>query len=118
MFFMKRFVNRKSILSVVVALTLIVAFTGGILLRGRSAGAQSVPTTKSEFCSKLGKTIQASSGAQMYYFGAQPNGPAIHNRPVTRTFSGNVDAANPAEDVSPTGVQSYGQSETSIAAAS
>ena len=115
---MKRFVNRKSILSVVVALTLIVAFTGGILLRGHSASAASGPTTKSKFCSKLGKTIQASAGAQMYCFGAQPNGPAIHNRPVARTFSGNVDAANPAEDVSPAGVQSYGQSETSIAAAS
>jgi hypothetical protein len=114
---MKRFVNRKSILSVVVALTLIVAFTGGILLRGHSASAASVPTTKSKFCSKLGKTIQASSGAQVFCFGAQLNGPAAH-RPVTRTFSGNVDAANPAEDVSPAGVQSYGQSETSIAAAS
>jgi hypothetical protein len=114
---MKRFVNRKSILSVVVALTLIVAFTGGILLRGHSASAASVPTTKSKFCSKLGKTIQASSGAQIFCFGAQLNGPAAH-RPVTRTFSGNVDAANPAEDVSPAGVQSYGQSETSIAAAS
>jgi hypothetical protein len=55
---MKRFVNRKSILSVVVALTLIVAFTGGILLRGHtSQAASSVQTTKSKFCSKLGKTI-------------------------------------------------------------
>ena len=115
---MKRFVNRKSILSVVVALTLIVAFTGGILLRGHtSQAASSGKTTKSVFCAKLGKTIQASSGAQNYCFGAQPNGPAIHNPPKTRTFSGNVDAANPAEDITPSGVQSYGQSETSIAAA-
>src|SRR5260221_10339146 len=114
---MKRFVNSKSILSVVVALTLVAAFTSAVVLRGRPANAASVPTTKSEFCSKLGKTIQASSGAQLFCFGAQPNGPAIRNRPVTRTFSGNVDAANPAEDISPSGVQSYGQSETSIAAA-
>ena len=73
---MSRFVNRKSILSVVVALTLVVAFAGGVFLRvsaTHAAHAASVTTTKSEFCSKLGKTIQASSGAQMYCFGAQAN---------------------------------------------
>src|SRR5260221_13150117 len=115
---MKRFVNSKSILSVVVALTLVAAFTSAVVLRGRTANAASGSTTKSAFCKKLGVSIQASSGAQIFCRGAQPNGPAIGNRPVARTFSGNVDAANPAEDVSPAGVQSYGQSETSIAAAS
>ncbi len=115
---MKRFVNRKSILSIVVALTLIVAFTDGILLRGHTLhAASSVQTTKSTICAKNGVSFLLSAGGQAYCKGAQPNGPAIHNRPVTRTFSGNVDAANPAEDISPSGVQSYGQSETSIAAA-
>ena len=115
---MKRFVNRKSILSVVVALTLIVAFTDGILLRGHTLhAASSVQTTKSTICAKNGVSLLLSAGGQMYCKGAQLNGPAIHNRPVTRTFSGNVDAANPAEDISPSGVQAYGQSETSIAAA-
>ena len=65
---MSRFVSRKSILSVVVALTLVSAFAGGLVLRGSvtpAAHAASSQTTKSVFCSKLGKSIQASSGAQM-----------------------------------------------------
>lgn len=116
---MSRVVNHRSILSILVAFALVAAFAGGITLQGGTphAYASGGQTTKSAFCSKLGKTIQASAGAQAYCFGAQPNGPATRSRPVTRTFSGNVDAANPAEDVSPSGVQSYGQSETSIAAA-
>jgi hypothetical protein len=116
---MNRFVNRKSILSVLVALTLVVAFAGGVFLRGsgtNAAHAASGKTTKSVFCAKLGKTIQASSGAQNYCFGAQPNGSANLKHPLTHSFGPNVDAANPSEDVSPSGVQAYGQSETSIAA--
>ena len=116
---MSRVVNYRSILSILIAFALVAAFAGGIVLHGGTphAYASGGQTTKSAFCSKLGKTIQASAGAQAYCFGAQPTGPATHSQPVTRTFSGNVDAANPAEDVSPSGVQSYGQSETSIAAA-
>ncbi len=115
---MSRFVNRKSILSVLVALTLVVAFAGGIFLRGSgtNAHAASGQTTKSVFCAKLGKTIQASSGAQMYCHGSQANGNGIVKHSLTHSFGPNVDAANPSEDVSPTGVQAYGQSETSIAA--
>jgi len=116
---MSRFVNRKSVLSVVVALTLVTAFAGGVIVRGSgtsvraSGGGQ---TTKSVFCSKLGKTLQASSGAQMYCFGAQASGSAIHSHPATKSFGPNVNAADPNEDVSPGGVRAYGQSETSIAA--
>ncbi len=116
---MSRFVNRKSILSIVVALTLVVAFAGGIFLRGsatHAAHAASGQTTKSVFCAKLGKTIQASAGAQDYCFGAQPNGSANVRHSLTHSFGPNVDAANPGEDVSPSGVQAYGQSETSVAA--
>ena len=116
---MSRFVNRKSILSVVVALTLVVAFAGGVFLRvsaTHAAHAASVTTTKSEFCSKLGKTIQASSGAQMYCFGAQANGAPIHSRQAIKSFGPNVNAADPNEDVSLSGVRAYGQSETSVAA--
>ena len=72
-------------------------------------------TTKSAFCQNLGKTYQASSGAQMYCFGSQPNGPT-GGASKSSSFGTNVDAANPHEDVSPAGVQSFGQSETSIAA--
>jgi hypothetical protein len=118
MFFMSRFLNRKSILSVLVALTLVVAFAGGVLLRGSAthARAASGNTTKSVFCAKLGKTIQASAGAQMYCNGPQANGPATRSHPALHSFGPNVNAANPSEDVSPGGVQAYGQSETSIAA--
>src|SRR6266571_2499185 len=113
MFFMSRFVNRKSILSVLVALTLVVAFAGGVFLRGsvtQAAHASSGKTTKSVFCSKLGKTIQASSGAQMYCFGAQANanGAAIHSNLAIKSFGPNVNAADPNEDVTPSGVRAYG----------
>ena len=70
------------------------------------------------FCKKLGKGYWASSGAHMFCFGPQPNGPAAAHAPVARSAGGpaNVDAASFAEDVSPAGVRLYGQSETSIAA--
>src|SRR6266567_9371289 len=115
---MKRLVNRRSILSILIAFALVATFAAGVALRGgvphaRAAGGQ---TTKSVFCSKLGKTIQASSGAQMFCKGSQPNGPATSKHPEIRSFGANVDAGNPGEDVSPSGVQAYGQSETSIAA--
>ncbi len=63
---MSRFINRKSIISILVALTLVVAFASGVFLRGSATNtvhAASGNTTKSVFCAKLGKTIQASSGA-------------------------------------------------------
>jgi hypothetical protein len=83
------------------------------------------------FCSRLGHSIEASSGAHLFcdaQTGTRPLGgagaggrasspaaPALAagTNPV---FGNNVDAANPGEDVSPASVQSYGQSETSIAA--
>ena len=68
--------------------------------------------------------IQASSGAQMWCFGRQPNGPNLPlHSPTTTTLSGfgftanNVDAASLAEDVNGAGVRADGQSEVSIAAA-
>ncbi len=53
----------------------------------------------------------------MYWVGSQHNFGS--NRPLPAIVSGikNVDAANPAEDISPNGTQAFGQSETSIAAA-
>jgi hypothetical protein len=114
---MSRVLNRRSILSILITLALVIAF--GIALGGVAPHAHAASggtTTKSNFCSQLGKKYQASSGAQMYCFGRQANGAAKHSVARTRLFGPNVDAANPAEDVSPSGVQSYGQSETSIAA--
>src|SRR5690348_7201476 len=71
------------------------------------------------FCARLGKQYQASSGAQAYCFGPQPNKgahgiPGIAEGP---SAAANVDAARPGEDVSPAGVSAQGQSEVSIAAA-
>ena len=71
-------------------------------------------TTRSAFCQNLGKTYQASSGAQMFCFGSQPNGNGSPGG-QSNSIGTNVDAANPHEDVSPAGAQAFGQSETSIA---
>jgi hypothetical protein len=79
------------------------------------------PKQQSPFCGKLGKSVQASQGAQMFCFPAQSasaaqagtNGSASGST----SFGSNVDAASPQEDVTPSGVQVHGQSETSIASA-
>jgi hypothetical protein len=89
--------------------------------------AQVANRKKIPFCGKLGVQkeggIQASSGAQMYCFGPQQNGPSnaatALSSPSTGTvkFGSNVDAATFSEDVTPSGVQIHGQSEVSVAAA-
>ena len=67
--------------------------------------------------------IQASSGAQMFCFGAQPHAVVPLNMTAAATaggtarFKANVDAAVLGEDISPAGVRGFGQSEVSIAAA-
>lgn len=65
--------------------------------------------------------LAASSGAQMYCFGPGngTNRPQRHQRTFLSqalAVGGNVDAANPSEDISPSGTYAYGQSETSIGA--
>ncbi len=50
----------------------------------------------------------------MYCYGRQQNGPS-GVRIKKNTFSSNVDAANPQEDITPNGTQAYGQSEESVA---
>ena len=116
---MRPFLTQKSI-PLLAALALVASFLGTIALPGVAlASSGTPPTTKSHFCANLGKLYIASAGAEMYCFGPQPNGPAAHKTsPSTtkHTFGPNVDAANPAEDVTPAGVQLFGQSETSIAA--
>ena len=82
------------------------------------ASAQAKFKSKADFCSKLGKTIQGSSGSQMYCFGPQRNGTAqpFTFSPVSPQELANVDAANNAEDRTGSGAYIGGQSETSIAA--
>ena len=92
--------------------------------------AQFVPNSKqSPLCQKLGSQIQGSSGMQIYCFGPQPNGaaptaallaPSLSGNMITSQnsskggFIPNVNAAALAEDISPSGLRAFGQSETSI----
>jgi hypothetical protein len=91
-----------------------------LVLTPAPANAQKHFKSKADFCSHLGKTIQASSGVQMYCFGPQRNGPAepllsAFAKPHPKGFA-NVDVANRAEDRTGSGAYVGGQSETSIAA--
>src|SRR5579859_4488353 len=116
---MSRFINRKSVLSLLIALTLVAAFTGGILLRGsptttRASGTQNT----NPLCAKLDKSLWGSAGMHAWCFGAQPSTASAHTAngiAMKGSLSANVNAANPHEDVSPAGVQAYGQSEASVA---
>ena len=89
-----------------------------LALMPATANAQKMSKSKSDFCSQLGKTFQGSSGAQMYCFGPQKNGPAhpFNFRRSNPKGLANVDAANNAEDRTGSGAYIGGQSETSIAA--
>src|SRR5262249_62234824 len=73
------------------------------------------------FCKKLGKTLQASAGAQNFCFGLRRSGPVSTQKPAAGPRAGvttpaNVNAASLAEDVSPTGLRGYGQSATPVRA--
>lgn len=82
-------------------------------------------TNKHPFCKALatGK-VHASSGAHMWCFGPQLNGPSASfnqileplSLPATGFLSNNVDAASLSEDITTNGERGSGQSETSIAA--
>ena len=83
------------------------------------AGGKTGLAAGNPFCRNLGKKYQASSGAQNFCFGEQPNqGGALPARigPNLNGAPRNVNAANPHEDVTPAGTRLYGQSEVSIAA--
>jgi hypothetical protein len=104
-----------------------VALLPGSPLARSASSASSAPATpnakNTPFCNRLGSSIQASQGAQMYCFGPQANGAARSKARIagpttaTKGHTPNVDAATPQEDVSPSGVQAFGQSEVSIASA-
>src|ERR1700693_5105735 len=112
---MATFARRVCTLSLIGTMVLLI-----VTLLPATANAQRGKRTA--FCKKLfnpnlnplGK-IFASQGAQIYCFGRQLNGFSIKG-PAVPPSSKNVDAADPAEDISPNGTQAFGQSETSIAA--
>src|SRR5258708_23672385 len=110
---MSRLFHRKSTLCIVVALTLVAAFAGSVVVRGRTASAASGgSTTKSQACARVGNPLWVSSGAMMYCFGSQRNGPAASGLRKINTFGSNVNAASPSEDISPNGTSACGQSGT------
>jgi hypothetical protein len=124
---MSRFFNRKGIAFVLIVLALVAGLFGAGALRGSAptthaaapkAHARTAAGSNNPVCAQVGKTIQVSSGAMMYCFGPQVNGPAASGLRKINSFGSNVDAASPAEDVSPNGTQAYGQSEVSTAAIS
>jgi hypothetical protein len=82
------------------------------------AGGKTGLAAGNPFCRNLGKKYQASAGAQMFCFGSKllPVAPNARIGPNLNGAPRNVNAANPAEDVTPAGARLYGQSETSIAA--
>src|SRR6266699_4727051 len=85
--------------------------------------ATSNPKSNNPVCTKNGQSVELSQGGQMFCKGPQSNGPSSSLRTSTSiassnpSFGSNVDAASPQEDVTPSGVQIHGQSETSIASA-
>ena len=120
---MKRDHTRKSvsfalIVFTVVASLAIVGLGNGGISRAASVANSSPKATQNNnpLCGELGTKIQGSTGMQAWCFGSQPNGPS-NNAPTSTnpSFGSNVDAANPREDISRSGVQAYGQSEESVA---
>src|SRR4030081_1189637 len=94
-----------------------------------SGSAPLAASASQDFCARLGHGIEASAGAHMYCAvktGQKPQSARLkqsaRNPQVNaengpgRSFGTNVNAGDPREDQSPSGVQSYGQSEVSIAA--
>jgi hypothetical protein len=105
-----------------------------VMLVPATGRGQFVPNAKNNsLCQKLGTQIQGSAGMQMYCFGPQTSaaapaaarlGPGLTSAKASPQKNGgkggfipNVNAANTAEDISPSGVRAFGQSETSIAVA-
>ncbi len=110
--------GRRFSVSLMVSASLLVSGMTAALTTGSAAavtGRVTGSAAGNPFCKNLGVKYQASAGAQGFCFGIQRNGAAAV-RLAAPPASSNVDAANLAEDVSPSGVRAYGQSETSVAA--
>src|SRR5712692_363357 len=106
---MSRLLIRKSIAVVLVALALVLSTPHAQAASSLSHGVGSQTTSNNHpFCKEIGTKVQVSAGARMWCFGPQSGNAVPQIRTSlhkTRTFGPNVDAANPAEDVSPSGVQ-------------
>ena len=114
---MGRVISRASVLSILIAYAIAAGLVGGTASAHTSSFAGA--PKNNPICSRLGKSIQGSQGLQVWCFGAQQNGPSASTSrtgTISGSFGSNVNAANPNEDRSASGVQVDGQSETSIAA--
>jgi hypothetical protein len=105
------------------ALVLVAVLSATITLLLVTPPTATAGTNNHPFCQALAAgTVHASSGAKMWCFGPQRNGPRPHVKlpPLKKTGTGflstNVNAASFFEDVTTNGERGSGQSETSIAA--
>ncbi len=106
-----------SIFVVVLALALPLLTSLILPQTASAAGQRSTPSSNPHpLCSRIGTTIWASTALRMWCNPPQPSGTSPLPISTVRTFGSNVNAADPTEDVTPSGVRGYGQSETSIAA--
>ncbi len=107
------------VLAIVIAIPLTVSAAQSHV--AHAAAAQATFTSKNNpVCSKNGHSIELSQGGQMFCNGPQSgtSSPSSTSSSSSNpSFGSNVDAANPQEDVTPSGVQIHGQSETSVASA-
>ena len=117
---MSRLLTSKRAVAVILALALFASFPLAAFARPMSqfsGGSSSTTTNKHPICNEIGTKLELSSGARMWCFGPQFSGSSSAGRSMLMrhtTNGSNVDAANPAEDVSQGGVQAFGQAETSI----
>ena len=125
-------VRRKLWLGAAVVPLTALAITGGVLVPAGAASSahaahvvdarvvrRTGAAAHNPFCKKLNKRYEASAAANTFCFGANVSVQSHARRAAVRESGvtpSNVDAASFAEDVSPSGVQADGQSETSIAA--
>src|SRR5215469_16585617 len=110
---------RVATLGIAITLALPLAFLAMRPQVAHAAAAQATSkSTHHPVCTRNGQSIKLSQGGQMFC-----NPPTAPSRPSTSSpssnpsFGSNVDAASPQEDVTPSGVQVHGQSETSVASA-
>jgi hypothetical protein len=105
----------------VVAVAGAAALLAAVLIPTATASTHArTSTTKNAICSRLGR-IGVSAGAHMYCQGPVKNSTTSRNSAVLRlsrssTTPRNVNTARLAEDIAPSGVRAYGQSEQSVAA--
>ncbi|TMF44631.1 MAG: hypothetical protein E6I32_14815 [Chloroflexi bacterium] len=117
---MSRLLTSKRAVAMMLALALFASMPLAASARSVSqfgSGSSSTPTNKHPICNEIGTKLELSSGARMWCFGPQFSGSSSAGRSMLMhhaTNGSNVDAANPAEDVSQGGVQAFGQAETSI----